>query len=63
MVMDTVQVENDLSADESEFLELVDRGELVRVSNVEEEVAYARRAARNTLNKTKRVNLRMTEKG
>ncbi len=62
MVMDMVQMENDLSNEERELLELADRGELVRVPNVEQEIEYARRAARNTLNKTKRVNLRMTER-
>ena len=55
-------MENDLDKEERELLELVDRGELVRVANVEQEVEYARLAARNTLYKTKRVNLRMTEK-
>ena len=55
-------MENDLSKEERELLELVDRDELVRVPNVEQEVEYARQAARNTLNKTKRVNLRMTER-
>ena len=56
------QVENNLSEEERELLELVERGELVQVPNVEQEMEYARRAARNTLNKTKRVNLRMTER-
>ena len=55
-------MENDLSNEERELLELVDRGELVQVPNLEQEVEYAQRAARNTLNKTKRVNLRMTER-
>lgn len=55
-------VENDFSKEERELLELVDRGELVRVPKVEQEVEHARQAARNTFNKTKRVNLRMTER-
>ncbi len=54
--------QNDLDKEERELLELVDGGELLRVPNVEQEKEYARQAARNTLNKTKRVNLRMTER-
>ena len=51
-----------LDAEEREILESLERGELVSVPNVEQEIEFARQAARNTFNKTKRVNLRMTER-
>ena len=51
-----------LDQEEQEILESLERGELVSVPNVEQEIEFARQAARNTFNKTKRVNLRMTER-
>ena len=54
-------MEYELTEEERDLLDAVERGELVRVPNFEEEKEFARQAARNTLKKTKRVNLRMTE--
>lgn len=51
-----------LAPEEREILESLERGELVSVPNVEQEIEFARQAARNTFKKTKRVNLRMTER-
>ena len=51
-----------LDPEEREILKTFERGELVSVPNVEQEIEFAREAARNTFNKTKRVNLRMTER-
>ena len=51
-----------LSADERDILEGFERGEWQSVANLEEEVQAAREAARQTFNKTKRVNLRVTER-
>jgi len=55
-------VTDKLSADEREILDQFDRGEWRSVSNVDDEIQAARRAARQTFNKTKRVNLRVTER-
>ncbi len=51
-----------LDDDEREILGEFERGELRSVPNVKEEMEAARLAARNTFNKTRRVNLRMTER-
>lgn len=51
-----------LNSEEQEILEKFERGELRPASNVEHERAQARQAARNTFNKTRRVNLRVTER-
>ena len=51
-----------LDAEEREILERFERGELRSAPGAEREVELARQAARNTFNKTKRVNLRMTER-
>ena len=51
-----------LNAEEREVLDLFERGELRSAAGVEEEMEAARQAARQTFNKTKRVNLRMTER-
>ena len=51
-----------MSAEEREILEKFERGELRTVSSVESEIEAARQAARNTFNKTRRVNLRVTER-
>ena len=51
-----------LNSEEREILEKFERGELRPASNVEHELKQARQAARNTFNKTRRVNLRVTER-
>ncbi len=51
-----------LNAEEREVLDLFERGELRSAAGIEEEMGAARQAARQTFNKTKRVNLRMTER-
>ncbi len=51
-----------LDSEEREILEKFERGELRPASNVEHERDQARQAARNTFNKTRRVNLRVTER-
>ena len=51
-----------MSTEEREILEKFERGELRPASSVEHELVQARQAARNTFNKTRRVNLRVTER-
>ena len=51
-----------LDQEEKEILAAFERGELKSVPNAAQEIAEARQAARNTFNKTKRVNLRLTER-
>ena len=51
-----------MSAEEREVLDEFERGELRSASGAERELQEARQAARNTFNKTRRVNLRMTER-
>ena len=51
-----------LSAEERDILDGFERGELRSAPGAEREVEVARQAARNTFNKTKRVNLRVTER-
>jgi len=51
-----------LDQEEKEILEAFERDELKSVPNVVQEIEEARQAARNTFNKTKRVNLRLTER-
>ena len=51
-----------LDAEEREILEAFERGRLRSLPGAEEEIEHARDAARNTFNKTKRVNLRVTER-
>ncbi len=51
-----------MSTEEREILEKFERGALRPASNVEHEFVQARQAARNTFNKTRRVNLRVTER-
>lgn len=51
-----------MSTEEREILEKFERGELRTASSVESEIEMARQAARNTFNKTRRVNLRVTER-
>jgi len=51
-----------LDAEEREILESFERGQLHSRPDAETEIEQARRAARNTFNKTRRVNLRVTER-
>ncbi len=51
-----------LSAEERDILGRYERGHLRSAPGAEREVEVARQAARNTFNKTKRVNLRVTER-
>ena len=51
-----------LDAEEREILEQFERGELRSVADAEQEIAAAVEAARNTFKKTRRVNLRLTER-
>ena len=51
-----------LDAEEREILEAFERGQLRSRPDAEAEIEHAERTARNTFNKTKRVNLRVTER-
>ncbi len=51
-----------LNAEEREILEKFERDELQPATGVDREMAIAPRAARNTFKKTRRVNLRVTER-
>ena len=51
-----------LDKEEKEILDAFERDELKSVPNVVQEIEEARQAARSTLNKIKRVNLRLTER-
>ena len=51
-----------LSPEEREILDQFERRALHPVADVEHEFEVARQAARNTFNKTRRVNLRVTER-
>ena len=51
-----------LDEEERDILERFERGELRSAPDAEHEVELARQAARSTFNKTKRVNLRVTER-
>ena len=51
-----------LNAEERETLERFEQGELTAASEAQREMETAQLAARNTFNKTRRVNLRVTER-
>ena len=51
-----------LTREEQELLDSVEQGEWARVEGFEQEVARYREAARATMRKDKRVNIRMTER-
>ena len=51
-----------LNREERGISEKFDRGELRSVTGLEGEMTTARQAARNTFKKTRRVNLRVTER-
>ena len=58
----TIDVNDRLSAEERDIPDRFERGELRSAPGAEREVEAARQAARHTFNKTKRVNLRVTER-
>ena len=51
-----------LNSEEREILDKFERDELKSAPGAEREMEAARQAARNTFNKTRRVNLRVTER-
>ena len=51
-----------MSVEERDILNRFERGGLRSTPDAEREIEMARRSARNTFNKTKRVNLRVTER-
>ena len=51
-----------LNSEERKILEKFERGALRSARGAEREMQTARQAARNTFNKTRRVNLRVTER-
>ncbi len=53
---------DELSAEERDVLDRFERDELRTPPDAEREIEAARQAARKTFNKTKRVNLRVTER-
>ena len=53
---------NELVSEERDILERFERDEIRPAPDAEREIDLARQAARNTFNKTRRVNLRMTER-
>lgn len=55
-------VNDKLSGEERDILEPFEQGDLRSAPGAAREVEVARQAARNTFNKTKRVNLRVTER-
>lgn len=55
-------MKDQLNAEEREILERFKRDELRPATGVDREMAIAPQAARNTFKKTRRVNLRVTER-
>ena len=53
---------DNMDAEEQDILDRFERDELRPAPGAEGEIEAARQAARNTFNKTKRVNLRVTER-
>ena len=51
-----------ISAEERDILDRFERDELYSAPDAEREIEMARQSARNTFNKTRRVNLRVTER-
>ena len=51
-----------MNDDEREILEKFERADLLSSATAAKEMETARQAARNTFNKTRRVNLRVTER-
>ena len=56
------QIFKPLDQEEKDLMESVERGEWQPVKNITEEKEKAMKAARNTLKKDKRINLRLTQK-
>ena len=52
----------ELNEEERDILDRFERGELPSAPEADREAGVARQAARNTFNKTRRVNLRVTER-
>ena len=52
----------ELNTEEREILQKFERGELRHSAGADDEVETAPQAARNTFNKTRRVNLRVTDR-
>lgn len=52
----------ELDPEEEEILKAFEEGKLVRVKNFAKEKKLLEKAARNTLKKTKNINIRLTEK-
>jgi predicted DNA binding CopG/RHH family protein len=52
----------ELDSDEEEILKAFEEGKLVRVKNFVKEKKEAIEAAKNTLSKTKNINIRLSEK-
>lgn len=52
----------ELTKEEQEILDAYEKGELKSVPNLEEEKEYFRQVARNTLNKTRNINIRLSER-
>ena len=61
-LQETEIIKDELSAEERDVLNRFERNELRSVPDAEREAELARQAARNTFNKTRRVNLRMSER-
>ena len=59
---ETAIVKDGLNAEERDILGRFERGELRSATGADREIEAARRAARSTFNKTRRVNLRVTER-
>jgi len=51
-----------LDPEEEEILKAFEEGKLVRVKNFEKEKKMLEQAAKNTLNKTRNINLRLSER-
>lgn len=59
---EAIAMNDQMNPEEREILEKFERGELRRAAGAESEIETARIAARNTFRKTRRVNLRVTER-
>lgn len=51
-----------IDREEEELMESLEKGEWKSVSNFEEKIVQVQEAARNTLKKDKRINLRLSQK-
>src|SRR3990167_5507018 len=56
-----LMVDYKLDAEEQELMDSIERGEWKPVDNLEEELAFAKRAAENFFRKEERVTLRLTK--